>query len=121
MFGGVKKKQESMVASLMTLELEQTTEEEKLLDTESFGELWLKYTTEHQTTVDEHYPMQSITKLISTQWKFYIVQVIEQEFIAAQEGNQILLHGNVTNENIQLTFRTSTKSILNRFLNSHSV
>ena len=104
-----------MVASLMTLELEQV----KLLDTESFGKLWLNYSIEYKTTVDEPYSMETITKLISTQWKFYIVQVIGQEFIAAQQKrNQILLHGNINDEMIELTFRTTTQSILNRFLNS---
>ncbi|KAI9276705.1 armadillo-type protein [Phascolomyces articulosus] len=112
--------EESMVASLMALELGQSAEEE-LLDTESFGELWLKYSIEHETTVEEHYPMDTITKLISSQWNFYIVQVIGQEFIAAQEGDQVLLHGNVTDDNIVLTVRTPTKSSMSRFLNLYAV
>ena len=107
-----------MIASLMALELEQSTE--KLLDTESFGELWLKYSIEHKTSV-EHYPVTSITKSISSQWNFNIIQVIGQEFIAAQEGDQVLLHGNVTNDYVELTIKSSSKSTLNQFLSTYSV
>ncbi|KAI9488046.1 adaptin N terminal region-domain-containing protein [Zychaea mexicana] len=114
-----KADEESMVASLMALELEQSTEEQPL-ETESFGELWLKYAAEHKTSV-EHYPMQTITDLISTQWNFYIVQVIGQELIAAQEGEQVLLHGNVTDSSVELTIRSPNRSVLNRFLSTYSI
>ncbi|KAG0178537.1 AP-4 complex subunit epsilon-1 [Apophysomyces sp. BC1021] len=130
MEGRMKREEESMLSSLIALELDETIDNERYkrsstalrMDTESFGALWLKYKYEQKLSLEwtsKDTTPESLASYMSKSWGIRVVEMIGDEFLAVDLSGQLkeplLLYASFQGHTPEITIRASAESKLRDF------
>ncbi|KAF7728307.1 hypothetical protein EC973_006248 [Apophysomyces ossiformis] len=128
--GRKKRDEESMLSSLIALELDEGIEDDSLeeqntmshLDTNTFGALWLEYNYEHRLNLGSSFRSMapgSLASYLSKSWGIQVVEIIGNELIAYVPSGgldePVLVYAAFQGRVPEITIRASSDAKLKNF------